>query len=308
MLRGVARSAGELGLEPLRELGEPGVGDRVAVAVAVLVRGGRAVAVGGARELEIRALEVGLLLGELVHGHAGGLDGLAERGRLDPDGAQRVGRDLLHRHAGSVQALGEQLGAGALDEHAGAVVLEQLLCAALAHEPAGLHDQHRVERGAERRDVTGRHEHGAAGGRQLTQQPVQPFPSVDVQPVGRFVDDEHLRIAHERAAELQPLAAAEAELADPPVGVGAEPDALERVGHARRGGAGQPGAEAQVARDGVAGIGHRAERDAHLRRRAFELRVRLAEHGGGAGRGADQPHHHAEQDALAGAARGRSGR
>jgi hypothetical protein len=66
-------------------------------------------------------------------------------------------------------------------------------------------------------DVAG-DEHGAALVGQLAQQAAQPVNALGVQTVGRLVQDQDLGVAEQGGGQAQPLAHAQGEPADPPMG------------------------------------------------------------------------------------------
>ncbi len=97
----------------------------------------------------------------------------------------------------------------------------------LGHQPSPVEDDDAVDRLRYlRQDVAG-DKYGTALGSQAPQQAAQPVDALGVEPVGRFVEDEDVRVAQEGSGQAEPLAHAQRELAHPAVRRLAQPDELE---------------------------------------------------------------------------------
>ena len=136
-------------------------------------------------------------------GGEGDLADLFARCSLDE---QRVISARGHLQIPVTQRLGEPLRVAAADAHRAAGPGGQLGQGGREHEPPVTDDEHPVDGlGDLREDVTG-DEHGAALCGQAAQEVTQPANALGVEPVGRLVEDQQLRVAEQRDREPEPLA------------------------------------------------------------------------------------------------------
>ena len=86
----------------------------------------------------------------------------------------------------------------------------QLVERRLGDEPAAVDDQHAVDRLRDLGQHVARHEHRPAAGRERAQEVAQPAHALRVEPVGRLVEDEQLRLAEQRRRRGRAAAACRA--------------------------------------------------------------------------------------------------
>ena len=124
----------------------------------------------------------------------------------------------------------------------------QLLAAQLGAGPPVAEDQHPVHQLEVLVDLGRQHDDGQPGGGQLAQQRVDVALGADVDAAGGVVEQQHRRVAGERAGDDHLLLVAAGQRGDR-VGVAAEPD-LEPVDVAREPGGGVAGGDQPAARIG----------------------------------------------------------
>ena len=77
--------------------------------------------------------------------------------------------------------------------------------------------------------VVGGEKDGGAGSTSLLDDVLDPFGVYGVEPDGRFVEEQQLGLAQQRAGEVEAVSHSLREFSHPHVGMFAEPDALEKV-------------------------------------------------------------------------------
>src|SRR5438046_916783 len=78
-------------------------------------------------------------------------------------------------------------------------------------------DHHLVDRLLDFREHVARDEHGPPEGSEVPQEPAQPHDALGVQPVGRLVEHQHVRVTQQGSGQRQPLPHAGRERAGPAV-------------------------------------------------------------------------------------------
>jgi len=147
-----------------------------------------------------------------------------------------------------------------------------------------------------------RHQHRPAPLRLLAQQQTHPADAGRVEPVGRLVEDEHLRIAEQRGGDRQPLAHSHGVALDPAVGGVGEPDAGQHLRDPLDRMPAGGGHHAEVVARRAAGVeGRVLEHRAHLAAGPLELLIAVTAEGRGARGRVDQPEQRPQRGALAGA-------
>ena len=106
-------------------------------------------------------------------------------------------------------------GLRAAHAHRAAEPRRQLVERRLGDEPAAVDDQHAVDGLRDLGQHVARHEHRPAARRERAQEVAQPAHALRVEPVGRLVEDEQLRLAEQRRREAEPLPHAERVALDP---------------------------------------------------------------------------------------------
>ena len=101
--------------------------------------------------------------------------------------------------------------------------------------------------------VTGQQHRPAPVG-EVAQQPAHPGDALGIQPVRRFVQDEHLRLTDERLGDAEPLPHAEGIAAHPAIGGVGQPDEVQQVLHPPRVDARHPRGDRQGRAPGSAGV------------------------------------------------------
>ena len=125
---------------------------------------------------------------------------------------------------------------------------------ALAHEPAVGDDHHVVDGLLDLAEHVAGDEDGLALTAEVAQELPQPPDALGVQPVGRLVQQEHLRVAQQRRGEPEALAHAHGVAAGPLARRGRDADQLEHLVDAGGADAGRVGEDAQVVAAGAAGV------------------------------------------------------
>jgi hypothetical protein len=167
------------------------------------------------------------------------------RGLEDRDGVCRGhGADLLAGGAGDLHPVrGDDSRAGALggqqagqlgcsrspDTHDVAGSGAEIGEGGLSDEPPPVQDDDAVDGLGDLGQDVARDQDGAPLVGQAAQQGAEPVDAFRVEAVGGLVEDEDLRVAHQRGGQGQPLAHAEGELADPAIGGPAQVDDVEHL-------------------------------------------------------------------------------
>ena len=135
-----------------------------------------------------------------------------------PDG-ERLGVDdqaglgAGERQAGGGERARQRLGVRRRDERARA--RQQLVARAGGHDPPAADDHQPVGHRLDLAQQVRGQQHGPAAVGEVAQQRAHPAHALGVEPVGRLVEDQHLRVADQRVRDPQPLAHAERVLPAP---------------------------------------------------------------------------------------------
>ena len=167
-----------------------------------------------------------------------------------------------------------------------------------AHLP-GADDHHVIDGLGDLAEHVAGHDDGPALVREAAQQAAQPGDAGRVEPVGRLVEQQHLRVPEQRRSQAQALAHAQGEPAHPPPGGRGEIDLSQDLVHPAAGDARGVGDDAQVVpgpapRMEAGRLEHRADRVA----RPGEAAVRHTADQCRSGVGPDQAEHDAQRGGL----------
>jgi hypothetical protein len=170
----------------------------------------------------------------------------------------------------------------------------------LGDEPTPVQDDDAVDGlGDLGEDVAG-NEDGPSLAGQAAQQGPQPVDAFGVEAVGGFVEDEDLRVAHQRGGESEPLAHPEGELPDPAIGRAGEVDDVEHLVDSPGWGAADEGDDAEVVAGAATGIGKgRLQGRAHDAQRIGQVGVTAPVDGRCPRGGGHEAEEHAQRGGLA---------
>ena len=124
-------------------------------------------------------------------------------------------------------------------------------------------------------ELMARDQHGAALAGEVAEEAAQPADAVGIEPVGRLVEHEHLRVAEQRRGQAEALPHAQRVAADLALAGIAQPDQLEHLVGAPSRQAGGRAQDAQVVACGASRVeARRLERGADDAQRGVQPRVR----------------------------------
>ena len=159
-------------------------------------------------EVEVRGLEVDDLGGQLVdHGADAGREPAELVGSRAPH-AHEIALEALVAMSGLVQRAGQDVQRRRSDTgrlaagQAGGEVADR----GLGQDAALADDDDLLDRLRDLGEHVAREQHRAAGCCEVAQRVPEPADAVGVEPVGRLVEDEDLRLAEQRAGQAEALA------------------------------------------------------------------------------------------------------